>query len=117
MNPSKFAGALILSALCTMAAPIGIFEGASDVGVLSRPGKVSVEDANARYVVQGGGSNMWFNSDAFHFVWKKISGDVSLAADIEIPQSSGDPHRKGVLIIRQSLDADSAYADAALHGD
>ncbi|HEX7862138.1 MAG TPA: hypothetical protein VF773_17520 [Verrucomicrobiae bacterium] len=117
MNPSKFGGALILSALCTMAAPVGIFEGTADVGVLSRPGKVSVADANARYVIQGGGSNMWFSADAFHFVWKKVSGDVSLAADIEIPQSSGDPHRKGVLIIRQSLDADSAYADAALHGD
>ena len=28
-----------------------------------------------------------------------------------------NPHRKGCLIIRQSLDADSVYADAALHGD
>ena len=96
---------------------IGIFEGATDVGKLSRPGIVKFTDDGNRYEISGGGSNMWFSTDAFHFVWKKISGDVSLAADIEVPQSSGDPHRKGVLMIRQSLEADSAYADAALHGD
>jgi tricorn protease-like protein len=60
---------------------------------------------------------MWFTNDAFHFVWKKVSGDVKLAADAEILGQTGDPHRKAVLLVRQSLDADAAYADAALHGD
>jgi hypothetical protein len=96
---------------------VGIFEGATDVGKLSRPGTVKLSGEGNRYEINGGGSNMWFSADAFHFVWKKVSGDVSLAADIGVPPSSGDPHRKGVLMIRQSLDADSAYADAALHGD
>ena len=40
-----------------------------------------------------------------------------LAAEIDALAEGGDPHRKACLIIRQSLDADSAYADAALHGD
>jgi hypothetical protein len=39
-----------------------------------------------------------------------------LTADIAIPGTGGDAHRKAVLMIRQSLDADSPYADAALHG-
>ena len=69
------------------------------------------------YTVAGGGENMWFTNDAFHFVWKKVSGDVTLAADITFPTRGGDPHRKACLLIRQSLDSDSAYADAALHGD
>ncbi len=43
-------------------------------------------------------------------------GDVSVTADISFPTTGGDPHKKAVLMIRQSLDADSAYADAALHG-
>ena len=60
---------------------------------------------------------MWFAEDAFHFVWKKVSGDVTLAADISFEGTGGDPHRKACLLIRQSLDADSAYADAAIHGD
>lgn len=97
------------------AAPVGVFEGAMDIGKPTREGSASFQ--GERYVIAAGGSNMWFSADAFHFVWRKVSGDVSLAADIEIPQSSGDPHRKGVLMVRQSLEADAAYADAALHGD
>ena len=56
--------------------------------------------------------------DGFHFAWKKVSGDVSLTADITFPVAAGDhnPHRKAVLIFRQTLDADGVYADAALHG-
>jgi Tol biopolymer transport system component len=59
---------------------------------------------------------MWFDKDAFHYVWKKVSGDVSIAADIKWIGTGGDPHRKACVIIRQSLDAGSPYADAALHG-
>src|SRR5437868_11506148 len=65
---------------------------------------------------------MWATSDHFHYVWIKMSGDVSLEADVEFtgtnPQSgTPDAHRKACLVIRQSLDADSPYADAATHGD
>src|SRR5687768_9444400 len=110
--------AILLSAANAVCAQnVAIFDGASDVGALSRPGSLKFSPEDNRYEISGSGSNMWFSADAFYFVWKKISGDVSLAANIEVPQSSGDPHRKGVLMIRQTLDADSAYADAALHGD
>jgi TolB protein len=110
--------ALVSITLLEVAAgELGVFESATDVGALSRQGSAKFDPGQNRYTIQGGGSNMWFSADAFHFVWTKMSGDMSLAADIEIPESSGDPHRKGVLMIRQSLDADSAYADAALHGD
>src|SRR5688500_8002055 len=116
---SNIIGGVLLCALAPAgwAQNFGLFEGGIDVGKLSRPGSVKFSNQENRYEISGGGSNMWFSADAFYFVWKKISGDVSLAADIEVPQSSGDPHRKGVLMIRQSLEADSAYADAALHGD
>jgi TolB protein len=42
--------------------------------------------------------------------------DVSLGANILFVGSGGNEHRKAVLMVRQSLDADSAYADLALHG-
>src|ERR1700686_1700680 len=60
---------------------------------------------------------MWSTTDAFHFVWKKVTGDASLAADISFLSKGGNEHRKAVLMVRQSLDADSAYADVALHGN
>jgi len=49
-------------------------------------------------------------------VWKKMSGDVTLTADISFLGRGVNEHRKAVLMIRQTLDADSPYADAALHG-
>src|SRR5688572_12208353 len=112
----RFSFLWALSCIASQAA-IGIFEDQAGVGSPARPGQADHRSADSSYLIRGGGSNMWFSADAFHFVWKKVSGDVSLAADIEIPPSDGDPHRKAVLIIRQSLDADSAYADAAVHGD
>ena len=60
---------------------------------------------------------MWGATDAFHYVWIKSSGDVALAADLTFVGTSAQPHRKACLVIRQSLDAGSVYADAALHGD
>jgi TolB protein len=67
--------------------------------------------------VSGSGANMWFTQDAFHFVWTKAIGDLSLAADISFVGKGAEPHRKACLLIRQSLDADAAYVDAVLHGD
>jgi hypothetical protein len=97
--------------------PVGIFDGHCDVGMTRHAGSVEFDAARRAYTVAGGGENMWFASDAFHFVWKRVSGDVTLAADIAFLGASGHPHRKACLIVRQSLDPDSAYADAALHGD
>jgi TolB protein len=98
-------------------ADLGIFEKENDVGIILRPGSGQFDAARGVYTLSGGGENMWSTNDAFHFVWKKVSGDVSLAADIAFLGQGGDPHRKACLLVRQSLDPDSAYADAALHGD
>jgi TolB protein len=98
-------------------ASVGLFDNHGDIGAVGKPGSVEYDAATKRYTVAGGGENMWFTTDAFHFVWKRMSGDLSLAADIEFLGAGGNPHRKACLIIRQSLDADSAYADVAVHGD
>jgi TolB protein len=97
-------------------ANLGIFSEQADVGNVARPGSVNFDPANSEYLIAGGGENMWFTNDAFHFVWVKMSGDLSLAADIKFSGTKGNPHRKACLIIRQSLDPDSVYADVAVHG-
>ena len=99
----------------TPRAPSGVFESHSEVGTVLHPGSVEYDNAKQTYTVAGSGENMWSAADAFHFVWKKVSGDVTLAADISFVNTSGNEHKKAVLIFRQSLDADSAYADVALH--
>jgi TolB protein len=97
--------------------PVGIFEGHGDVGTVQHAGTVEYDSAKQAYIVTGGGENMWFGKDAFHFAWKKASGDVTLTADILFLGKGAQEHRKAVLMVRQSLDSDSAYADVALHGN
>jgi len=65
------------------------------------------------YRITPSGENIWGAADALHYVWKKVSGDVSLTASVSFPTTTGDPHKKAVLMLRQSLDPDAAYADAA----
>jgi TolB protein len=97
---------------------LGIFEGQSDVGSVTPAGMAVYDPAAHTYTITAAGANLWSTTDAFHFVWKKASGDLSLTADIDFPDKTGNPnpHRKALLMLRQSLDADSAYADAAQHG-
>jgi Tol biopolymer transport system component len=98
------------------ASAIGIFDGHSDVGTLHHPGSDSFDSASGTYTVSSCGENMWFKADAFHFVWKKVTGDQELSAEIALIGSGKKPHRKACLLVRQSLDPGSAYADVAVHG-
>lgn len=95
--------------------PLGIFEGQSDIGRALLPGSANYDPAKGQYTINSAGYNIWYTRDEFRFLWKKMSGDVSLAADIAYPDP-GYGDRKAVLIIRQDLDDDSKEALAALHG-
>lgn len=97
---------------------LGMFEGQTDIGAVMHAGSVRFDEAKRSYVVAGSGENMWSTFDEFHFVWKKVApGDVSISADISLLTPTGNNHRKGVLMMRQSLDSDAAYVSATLHGD
>ena len=88
-----FIGFLIPSAPQAQGA-MAIFEGAADVGEPKHPGAIVYDAASRSFAVSGGGKNMWFAQDAFHFVWKKMSGDLSIAATIDFIGKGLDPHRK-----------------------
>ena len=96
--------------------PIGIFEGQSDIGSALVPGSASYDAASGQYTINSAGYNVWYTRDEFRYLWKKMSGDVSLAAGITFPDTTGFGDRKAVLIIRQDLEDDSKEAIAALHG-
>ncbi|MGA2030291.1 MAG: hypothetical protein ABSG87_09495 [Verrucomicrobiota bacterium] len=95
---------------------VGIFSDHQDIGNVAKPGWVDFDPAKGEYLIAGGGENMWFTNDAFHYVWITMSGDFTLAANIKFLGTGGNPHRKACLMIRQSLDANSAYVDVAVHG-
>ena len=96
--------------------PLGIFEGQSDVGTAVVPGRASFDAATGTYTITSAGYNIWYYRDEFRFLWKRMSGDVSLAADIAYPDPSGYGDRKAVLVIRQDLDDDAKQVVVALHG-
>jgi hypothetical protein len=96
--------------------PIGIFQGQSDIGAAVVPGSASYDEATKQYTINSAGYNIWYSRDEFRFLWKKMSGDVSLAADASFPNAQGYGDRKAVLAIRQNLDDDSKEAMIGEHG-
>ena len=95
----------------------GLFQNKRDIGKPNRPGALRFEPRTGTYHVSGGGENMWFTNDAFHFAWKEVSGDFSVSATIDWPAQTGHAHRKACLLARQNLTPGSPYVDVALHGD
>src|ERR1022692_966632 len=108
------AAALLLAGA---AAAQPVFESHGDLGVTPKTGAFEYDAAKAEYRVTGGGANIWGTEDAMHFVWKRLTGDFTLTADIGFAGTGAVAHRKAVLMARQDLTPGSAYADVALHGD
>ena len=104
----------------TLPAALGLFEGQSDVGSVTPMGTGSFSSSTGAYTLTSAGANTWYHVDAFHYVWKKAAGDLVLTADVEFPPQTyhhePNPHRKGILMFRQSLDAGGAYAAVGAHG-
>lgn len=100
----------------TFAVPIGIFTGQSDIGGPLLPGSASYDAATGRYTINSASYNIWYTRDEFRYLWKKMSGDVSLAADVTFPNPKGYSDRKAVLVIRQDLSDGAKEIMTALHG-
>ena len=98
------------------AAPLGRFEGQSDIGGPLLPGGAGYAADTKRYTISSASYNIWYFRDEFRYLWTKMSGDVSLAADITFPIPGGYDDRKAVLVIRQDLDDDAKEVMTALHG-
>ena len=99
------------------AAPVGIFEEATDVGKIELKGSSEFLPDKNRYRITGSGKNIWFAEDAFQFLSKKMSGDLVFSMDTAWEAEGKEPHRKACAMVRQTLDPDSPYVDVAVHGD
>ncbi|MCC6233303.1 MAG: TolB family protein [Verrucomicrobiales bacterium] len=99
------------------AATLGQFDQHQDIGSPKLPGAATYNAVSQEYQLAAAGVNMWGARDEFHFAWNKLEGDFILQARVEFIGTGVDPHRKLGWIVRSTLDADSPYADAAVHGD
>src|SRR3569833_1664054 len=100
----------------TLNKSVGIFENQTDVGAALVPGDASYDAADKSYVITSAGYNIWYTRDEFRYLWKKMSGNVSLAATISFPDPNGFGDRKVALVFRQRLDDDAVEVLVAQHG-
>lgn len=101
----------------TIPGKIGIFDAQSDIGGPLVPGSATYDPATGAYTINSAGYNIWYTRDEFRFLWKKMSGDISFAANVGFPVPQDPPRdRKVVMVIRQDLDDDSKEVMVAEHG-
>ncbi|HEX4122505.1 MAG TPA: biopolymer transporter TolR [Verrucomicrobiae bacterium] len=117
MLMSALLSSAVVSGFSQVDHPLGDFDGQTDVGSPKLAGSASYDAVNQEYTLTGAGTNMWFTTDQFHFLWKKMKGDFILRARLEFVGKGAVNHRKVGWMIRKTLDAGSPYADAAEHGN
>src|SRR5467141_1892653 len=96
---------------------LGVFQGQTDVGQVSRQGSVTYDAGRERYTIAGSGANMWLDRDAFHLVWTRITGNFILTARAGFDGPGVEPHRKFGWSVRSDLTSGSPHVTAAVHGD
>jgi Tol biopolymer transport system component len=96
---------------------IGTFDSQADVGRAGRSGSASYDPQRQEYLLTGSGQNMWNDRDAFHFVWKRMTGNFILFTRARYIGAGVEEHRKIGWTIRPSLEPNSAHVTAALHGN
>jgi TolB protein len=97
--------------------PLGLFDGHEDIGTPAIAGTAAYDAKLQEYSVAAAGVNMWGTRDEFHFVWKRMTGDFTLEAKVELVGKGVNAHRKAGLMVRPTRDADAPYADGVVHGD
>ncbi len=125
MKKTILLGAIALLTMTGFAAaePLGLFTDHQDIGRPRHPGSASYDASTKTWRITAGGQNMWAARDDFHYVWKKMSGNVRATVDLKFVSPTpkpGDPgvlHRKGGIVLRESLDTDAAYVDVLRMGN
>lgn len=110
-------GLLLSTGLSAQTSSIGIFEGHSDIGTNVKPGSATYISQTGQYIISGAGYNVWGDHDEFQFVWKKMKGDFILSTRAEFLGNWVNYHRKVGIMVRKSLDGNSAHVNTVEHGD
>ncbi|MGB2866480.1 MAG: LamG domain-containing protein, partial [Sedimentisphaerales bacterium] len=96
-------------------------EGVTELSIWFRgyPGSVGsfVEGPAGTYTMTASGADIWnvngVEADEFHFAYKMLTGAGSIIARVDSVQNTNDWAKAGVMI-RETLDADSAHAFACV---
>ena len=105
-----------LAAIC-FASPLGIFEKDTSVTLGQFAGHSDFNPSTGEYSVMGAGGEISGKADGFQYLWKRVTGDVTVNADARFIGTDSTNASQAALMIRQSLDPDAAYAAAVIYGD
>jgi regulation of enolase protein 1 (concanavalin A-like superfamily) len=83
--------------------------GHQDVGSVGKIGDATYDASTQTYSVKGAGADIWGAADAFHFVWRRMSGDGVVVARVASVPNVNAWTKAGVMI-RETLDANAANA-------
>ncbi len=97
-------------------AQVGIFTGSDDIGAPPLKGAAEFDASTREYKITGTGTDIWAKADQFHYVWREMSGNFTVTATARF-LTDGIGHRKAVIMLRKTLDADSPFVQLAIHGD
>ena len=107
----------LLSIIEAQNTPVGIFQSDSDIGNPKQQVQLIYNQSDQSYTLKGGGYNIWFERDEFHYLYNKIKGDFILTANFEFIGKGTELHRKTGWMVRESTDEKSPHISATLHGD
>ena len=96
---------------------LGQFDDQSDVGLVHIPGSCGHDAATQTYTIAGAGHNIWAERDAFHFVWKRLTGNFIVTTNAMLLGTGVNAHRKLGWMARTSLDTGSPHVNTGVHGD
>ncbi|MEX0944515.1 MAG: hypothetical protein WDZ38_02505 [Balneolaceae bacterium] len=95
----------------------GIFTLQDDIGDVNLHGVTVYDPAEQIYTITGSGENIWFDKDAFHYVWREISGNFILRAHMSFVSEQQHEHRKMGWMLRKNTSEGSPHFSAVVHGD
>jgi TolB protein len=106
---------LALTSIAAQSGNVGLFTSTADVGNPAIKGATAYDAGTKQYRITGAGANVWAKDDQFQYVWKEMTGNFAVSATLQFVGQGAD-HRKGGIMVRQSLDNDATYADVVVHG-
>jgi regulation of enolase protein 1 (concanavalin A-like superfamily) len=95
----------------TPTSPIALPSGWSqqDIGSVGAAGSGGYSAGSGTFTAKGAGADIWGTADAFHYVYKPMTGDGVVVAHVATIQNVNAWTKAGVMI-RQTLDPEAAQA-------
>jgi hypothetical protein len=79
-------------------------------GAAGPKGGLTYDESSQTYTLTGSGTDIWNNSDQFHYAYKTLNGDGTMVARVTTIGAGTNTWAKGGVMIRQSLAAGSTHA-------